>query len=210
MRNPLPSPQKNHHICIFQWKIASGKSWFGDYPQKDPSLKKDIPAWVFPMVFSTSLRNYEVCTSGSQRSLQCCMSIWRTPRVGDGDDRAICFSFEPRKSRELPHGLNTWIFEWSLYIHWICSRGKYWLSIWDAPSDSNVGKRDFHPLWLGDSKWSGFFLGDVKILSDDKRTNTLRCQGKGGFDKSKWYCIFGKVFVIWLLCWFGAWHSKRL
>ena len=111
---PSLPPQKNHHICIFQWKIASGKSWFWDYPQKDPSPKKDIPEWVFPMVFSTSLRNYAVCTSGSQRSLQCCMSIWRTPRVG-GYLFQLRAGKKNKKNTEIPHVLNSGIFECSLY-----------------------------------------------------------------------------------------------
>ena len=152
---PSLPPKKIITSAFFSGKSLPENLGFGIIPKKIQVPKKisrnGFFPWFFPHPWGTT--QFAPPAANEAYSAAC---LFEGPQ-GWGD---ICFSFEPdKKIRKTQKFHMSWTRE-SLsvaYIHWICLRGKYLLSIWDAPSPSNVGNRDFHPLWLGDSRWSVLF-----------------------------------------------------
>lgn len=111
-----PPPKKVITSAFFNFLVENpGKSWFWDYPQKDPSLKKDIPEWIFPWFFPHPWGTTQFAPPAANEAYSAACLFEGPQGWGMGMIGQFVSASSQNKSRELPHGLNTWIFEWSLY-----------------------------------------------------------------------------------------------
>ena len=151
MLNPSLPPQRKHHLHFSAGKSLPEILVWG-FSQKDPSLKKDIPEWVSHVFFHIleELRSLHL----RQPTKLTVLHVYLKDPKGGG--MGMIGQFVSASSQKKKHTERSFIF-----IEYVWE--EYLLSIWDAPSPSNVGNRDFHPLWLSHSRWSVFFC-DVKIL----------------------------------------------